>query len=336
MKDRAISREVWLALLYLGLGVASALLWARIMRYETMVLAPGEPSRLESWHQEMISGRAPAPNQYRILVPWMAEGLSRVIPGWMADLACPPIPSQYLIASYWVIRALCLWLSLLVMDRYLREWFSPGAAAGGALCLGALVPFTYYGVVQESDLLNLLVFVAAFWALARGKDGWLFPLVLVGTLNRETAAMIPAVYLLARWREKPPLTVMVRTALLAACWAAVYGGLLLHYGRRGYYTEPFTLPANLGSWLPTAFVLLMFGVMWVLPWVALKHKPPTLLRRTTWLVPLFVLLQYLVGVVQEVRLFLPLAPIVLPLSWWVLFPESRRAAPAVSGRTPKR
>jgi len=336
MKGTGIRREFWLALLYLGLAVASALLWARGMRYETMVLLPGEPSSLESWHQEMISGRAPAPNQYRILVPWMAEGIRRVIPGWMADLACPPIPSQYLIASYWVIRALCLWLSLLVMDRYLRAWFSPGAAAGGALCLAALVPFSYYCVVQESDLLNLLVMVAAFWALTRGKDLWLFPLVLIGTLNRETTAMIPAVYLLARWREKSTAEVVGRTGLLAACWVAVYGGLLLHYGRPGYYTEPFMLLANLRSWLPTAFALVMFGVMWALPFAALRYHPPTLLRRTVWLVPPFVLLLYLVAVVQEVRLFLPLAPIVIPLSWWVLFPEARQQAPTAAPRRARR
>ncbi len=322
MKDRAISREVWLALLYLGLGVASALLWARIMSYERLL--PGQPPRLFTWHEDMISGSAPAPNQYRILTPWLA------------NLILPFIPNGSLLGAYFLIRALCIGLSLFVFDRYMRTWFSPGAAAAGALCLAAVIPFGYYPMVQESDPLNLVVFVAAFLALARGRDFWLFPLVLVGTLNRETTAMIPAVYLLARWREKPPVTVAVRTALLAACWAAVYGGLLLHYGRRGYYTEPFMLRTNLDSWLPTAFVVLMFGVMWVLPWVALKHEPPTLLRRTAWLAPLFVLLQYLVGVVAEVRLFLPLAPIVIPLSWWVLFPEARQAAPTGSSRAGRR
>jgi len=322
MKDRAIRREVWLALLYLGLGVASALLWVRIMTYEPLL--PGQPPRLFTWHEEMISGNASAPNQYRILTPWLA------------DLILPLMPNESLIGAYFVIRALCIGLSLFLFDRYMRTWFSLGAAAAGALCLSAVIPFGYYLVVQESDPLNLLVFVAAFLALTRRKDMWLAPLVLVGTLNRETPAMLPAAYLLARWGEEPPRRAVGRTALLAACWVVAYGWLLGHYQLKSSYTDWVMLRANLGTWRPTVFAFLTFGVVWLLPVLALKHDPPKLLRRCVWLVPPFVALHYVIAVVQEVRLFLPLAPIVLPLSWWVLFPEARRVAPTVSGRTPKR
>ncbi len=64
-------REAGLAAVYLGLGMASALLWTRI----------ADLQRLPSWHLDRIGGHAPAPNQYRPLTPWLAEGLRNLLPG---------------------------------------------------------------------------------------------------------------------------------------------------------------------------------------------------------------------------------------------------------------
>jgi hypothetical protein len=310
MKKQITPRQVGLLLLYLGLGAASAVAWIRIMEYGRQA-SPGIPNTpLHSWHLDMIGGHAPAPNQYRPLLPWLAEFARLVLPS--GDLA----------TAYMILRGLVTGLGLYVMDGYLRTWFRPGAAAAGALFLAAIVPFTYYPMIQESDPLNLLAFVAAFWALAAGRDLWLIPLVLVGTLNRETTAMLPAVYLLARWGREPLARVLSRTGILVACWVAVYGGLLLLYGRREYYTDPVQLAHNFSSGLPLFVVMLTFGAAWVAPWLAGKEAPE-LLRRNLWLVPPFVVLQCVVARVDEVRLFLPLAPILIPLTWWVLLPESK-------------
>jgi hypothetical protein len=304
MQKRTSVQQVGLVLLYLGLGAASALLWARIVEFQ----------RLPSWHEEMVSGLAPAPNQYRPLTPWIAELLMPLMPSGTVYVH---------LAVYFTIRAIVTGANLLLFDRYLRTWFSPAAAAGGSLALAAIIPFTYYRAVQESDPINLLIFTAAFWALAKGRDLLVVPLVLAGTFNRETTAMLPVVYLVARWGHVPAKRLGWLTAALGICWVAVYAGLWLGYGPRQAYTRVFMLEENLSSWLPTTFALLFFGVMWVLPFLAAKQAP-VLLRRSLWLVPAFVVLQYSVGVAQEVRLYLPLAPIVIPLSWWLLFPEERK------------
>jgi len=306
MQKRTSVQQIGLVLLYLGLGAASALLWARIVEFQ----------RLPSWHEEMVSGLAPAPNQYRPLTPWIAELLMPLMPSGTVYVH---------LAVYFTIRAVVTGANLLLFDRYLRTWFSPAAAAGGSLALAAIIPFTYYRAVQESDPINLLVFTGGFWALAKGRDLLVVPLVLAGTFNRETTAMLPAVYLVARWGHVPAKRLAWLTAALATCWAAVYAGLRLGYGPRQAYTQVFMLKENLSSWLPTTFVLLFFGVMWVLPFLAAKQAP-ILLRRSLWLIPAFVVLQYSVGVAQEVRLYLPLAPVVIPLSWWLLFPEERKGA----------
>jgi hypothetical protein len=299
IETEAAAESWWpLLLLYLGLGAASGLLWARIADIHT----------LPSWHLQMISGTAPAPNQYRPLTPWLAEFVRFFM------------PDGDLIAAYFVVRSAATGVTLFFFDRYLRFWFTRSAAAAGALCLAATVPFTYFRVVQESDPINLLVFVLAFWALALGRDLWLIPLVLIGTLNREAVAMIPATYLVVRWGREQAVRLAWRTLVIGACWALVYGGMLMIYGRRGYYCDAVMLLRNVSSLLPTVYVFLVFGAIWVFAFMAWRQGPE-MLRRALWLAPFYVALHYCVAIAQEVRVFLPLAPILIPLSWRVLFPQ---------------
>ena len=305
--QKAAAREVWLALVYLGLGLVEALIWTRITDYP----------RLPSWHAEMVGGYAPAPNQYRPLTPWMAELLRHLMPGGS------------LFGAYFTLRAGVNGITLVLFDRYLRTWFSRPAAAAGTLALAAVLPFTYFRVVQESDPVNLLVFVLAFWALARGRDLALLPLVVVGTMNRETAALIPALYLVTEWGRRRVGELAWKTAVLAGAWGAVYGGMVWGYGVREYYCKVVMLGWNFSSWAPTAHVALIFGAMWVLAFMGAR-RGPRMLARALWLLPPYVVLHYVVAMVLEVRLFLPFAPVIIPLSWRVLFPEARQEEEALA------
>ena len=318
MPRKLSSENVGLLLFYLGIGAISALVWARL----------ADLSALPSWHADMIGGSAPAPNQYRPLTPWLAHLLMLFTPagGAMAEyvhrIYSVPRDAAGVVAAYLTLRAATTTLALIAFDRYLKTWFAPAAAAAGSLCLAAVLPFTYLHVVQESDPINLLVFVLAFWALAKEKDLLLIPLVLLGTLNRETVALIPALYFAARLGRRPLAEVLWKTAAIGAAWAAVYLPLVyLVYGRREYYCDMVMLSSNLSSWVPTAQVLLLFGPMWLLAAVGAK-RGPALLRRALWLLPPYLMLHYVVAFVIEVRLFLPYAPVIIPLTWWLLFPQA--------------
>ncbi len=286
----------------------------------------------------MVGGTAPAPNQYRPLTPWLAQLLMYLMPtgGWAADyfvrLYGMPAEVAAVVAPYAVLRALTTALGLICFDRYLRTWFSPAGALAGALCLAAILPFTYLRVVQESDPINLLVFVLAFWALARERDLLLIPLVLVGTLNRETTALIPALYLAARWGRRPLIELAWKAAAIGGSWAVVYLPMVyLVYGRREYYCDVVMLSSNLSSWVPSAHLVLLFGAMWVLAVIGAR-RGPLLLRRSLWLLPPYIILHYFVALVIEARLFLPYAPAIIPLSWWVLCPEALVQGPERSER----
>lgn len=291
-------RDLALFLLYLGFGVASAIVWMRIAALGS----------LGGWHADMIGSIAPAPNQYRPLAPWIAEAIRLVLPG------------DDLVTAYVVLRGVVTGITFYFFDRYLRTWFSPAVAAGGTFALAAVLPFTYLAVVQESDPINLLVFTLAFWAMVRGRELYLVPLLLIGTLNRESTAMLAAVYFLGNLGVRPLREVIARSALFTACWGLVYGGLRLFYGYRAYYCEVVMWDHNVASPGPTLQVLLLFGVIWILG-IAGARSGPLLLRRALLLLPFYLALHYVIALVHEVRLFLPWAPVVIPLAWFALYPH---------------
>lgn len=328
MARRFTSEGVGIIFVYLGIGAVSALVWGHLANLPV----------LPSWHAEMVGGSAPAPNQYRPLTPWLAHLLMLLMPGggliadYLRQLYGVPREVMGVVAAYITLRGVTTALTLIAFDRYLRTWFSPAAAAAGSLALAAILPFTYLRVVQESDPINLLVFTLAFWALAKERDPLLIPLVFVGAFNRETVALIPALYFAARLGRRPLPEVLRRTAAIAAAWAVAYIPLVyLLYGRREYYCDVVMLSSNLSSWPPTARVVLLFGALWVLAVMAAR-RAPLLLRRALWLLPPYLILHYVVALVLEVRLFLPYAPVIIPLAWWILFPEALSQEPERVGK----
>lgn len=305
MRSPEARERMILLMLYGLLGLAVTYIWLRLPNMD----------HLPGWHAKMIGGTAAAPNQYRMLTPWIIEALCSAF----------SVPLQ---RAYFIERALVTGATLFVFDRYLRTWFSAAASLAGTALLAAAIGFTslQFGV-QEADPINLMVVVLAFLAIARGKDWWLVPLMVLGTLNRETIAMIPAVYLLARWGSLPRKNVVSFTLVLGVLWLVTYGGLRLWFGHRDYYCDVFQLEWNLTAtalhpWTPMQSVLMVFGGLWFLPIEGRKFAPP-LIRRGLWLVPPFLLLHLVVARVDEARLFLPLATILVPLSLWALLPLER-------------
>src|SRR5947209_5978461 len=128
------------------------------------------------WHRAIVSGHGPYPEQYRILRFRIADLLMR------AGLSLP--------WAYGLLRFSFTTASLLIFYRFLRAWFEPLHALLGFFMAAAILPFSYlYYGMQVTDPLNMLVFFLAAWAIRDGRDNWLFPLVAVGMLNRETVIL---------------------------------------------------------------------------------------------------------------------------------------------------
>jgi len=128
-------------------------------------------------HNEVIAGEAAYPHQFRPLVPWFCE---------LAHRAGVPVR-----LAYFTQRLACLFLTVLILHVYLRRFVREELCFAGGVILLAVTPFAVIGQgFQPTDPLNLLLFVTAYWLLAERKDGWLYLLVAVGMLNRETIGLV--------------------------------------------------------------------------------------------------------------------------------------------------
>ena len=250
-------------------------------------------------HTSVIAGTYVAPVQYRILTYALAEGLVRI---------GLPIHSAH---EVW--RVIFTALSLFVLYRFLRGWFSPLPSLLGMFMLAAIIPLTYvYYMMGVTDPLNMLVFFLAFWAIREGRDVWLIPLVAVGMLNRESPILIPLFYVAVRWGE--PFGQWL-TVFVGASAAAVGVFLGLHLVYRPVCCDYSVLEAivvNLTDWRAYLDAIVVFNIGLWGTWIGWRRRPE-FLRRVSLMVPVFILPYLLQGTVRESRYWLPLLGIVIPM-----------------------
>lgn len=292
------------------LGLALASVWMMHVQGDGVW---AEPSVAERIHQEVIDGTADYPHQYRPLVPLLCEAMTR---------GGVPLRLAYLLQ-----RFSFLFLAALVLHEFLRGWLSEEVAFGGVIFFVALWPFSCLGQgFQETDPLNVLVFFVAYALLRSGRYLWLYPLVLVGMLNRETTALVVLLAAAVRIDEWRTARYWLLVGGLAAVAAGVYWGLHHYYGPREAFTELVTprenVPANL-SRVGSLRALVLFGPFWFLALTGLAAQP-AFLRRSAVLVPVFLLVHLGYGLLGETRYFLPLAPTILGLGLRRLFPAAAR------------
>ncbi len=253
--------------------------------------------RLE--HEQAIRGTVRAPLRYRPLSFWMTE------------VACRLTGVPFLFTDFY-LRMLFLFFCALALDGYLRRWLDLPATVLGVVVLFALMPTVYWrGYHKLYDFTNLLVFIAGYWLIRERRDWWLVPLLVVGMFNRETTVMLVVVYFFARWGEFPLRTLLARTAGLGALCMGIYAGLRLAYGYESWYRwyELLENPFDPQTYL---YPLLFFNAFWVLAFLNWRKKPQ-FLRRAMLMTPFFFAIHFVVGYVREVRLFLPLLPLFIPL-----------------------
>ncbi|MBI2301613.1 MAG: hypothetical protein HYU66_22145 [Armatimonadetes bacterium] len=267
-------------------------------------------------HHSILDGTADYPHQYRILVPHLCNVLER---------AGVPLEHAYLLQrfTFW-------YFSVLLLHGFLAVWTSEELAFGGAALFAGLLPFSCLGQgFQETDPLNLLLFVSAYALLLARRDAWLFVVVAVGVLNRETILLVPLLAAVVRLDESRTADYWRLVLGLVVVGAVLFLGVHLAYGHREAFTNLVTpsenLPVNLGRF-GSLRMLVLYGALW---WYALTGlgQQPAFLRRSAWLIPVFVVVHLGWGLVGETRYFLPLAPTVLSLALRRLFPESAREVP---------
>lgn len=246
-------------------------------------------------------------------------------------------------ASYDAIRFVAMFLAMVAFYIYARRWLSGPLVGLCLVVLTAILPFTHNPVdVRYFEPVQLLVFTLGLWAIRDRRDAVLVPLVLVGTLNKETAGLLVAFWAVNRigvsaWpfsrgvRITPedgwPRTAVTAGALLVA-WTLPFVGVRLWFGLREYGCDFIMLKYNLVHLKSYVYPLLLFGPLWYLA-VRRASRAPAFLRRCLLVIPLYFAICWVAARPEEVRLFLILTPIILPLAAIEMEAKLTRKPPAV-------
>lgn len=293
-------RFLILIVLLICLGLLMTLYYAR-------ALATCEPC--VDWHRAIIAGTADSPHRYRILAPFLVETLF--------------VPTTGVLIGYVAAHALTFPVLLVMLFRYWRQWVSVTAALVGVVVVVAYSPimFGVYGISLATPLEAIWLCLGLLWLLD-GRDGLPFALlVIVGTLTRETAILLPLAYAalhLTEWR-KPRIA--LKAAGYFAAWAAVFVGLRLALGPAPHQiTVAQVFAANFGGgWNTTEAILnnLFLVPIWALALVGVRGAPVTVKRLALIGLPYAGLLAVF-ALWNETRLLLPLMVLWFPFALRVL------------------
>lgn len=302
MKSRSFAFAVGCVLLSLALTLAYI--------YFHNIEKPMLEARL-ILHRQILEGSAPSPYQYRVLVPFLAEGIFRVERLFFPDFRAFAL--AYIALN---IGALLLWLW--AGFALLRVWFRREYALIGTLFVAAVMPLTFYDhYFQPWSFWEALFYTLALLLMAQRRWGWLGLVVLLASLNRETGVMILPAF---------ALTVLMGQRLLplkkwhwkVAGWLALYtllwGGVFLGLRWLRPAAEPVETLAQIWQFnIQPAHVFkavvnwtLFLGGFWLLAGLGYR-RAPLFLRRAGWVLVVHLPLILVWGVWLEIRMLLPYA-----------------------------
>lgn len=278
-------------------------------------------------HDRILSMTGEAPWAYRVLSPTLAEGTSRLL----EPIAARPIDRRE--GGYLLWRFAWTAGFLVAAHRLFERWLPAVWALLGVILVAALhgPAYLHYWYQPDSPGDLLAWTIAALLTLQR-RDAWLFPLMVIAALNRETAVFIAAIHLSLRWDDEPRMRTLARAAALGGCWLVPTvalrafipverwaGGLTVAEIAWTNLTEP--------EWL--GYAALFLGAWTPLALLDLRSKPLALRRLMLAMVP-YVLLILAFGRLREVRLLLPLTLPLVPAALLSLRARIEDAPPAPS------
>lgn len=295
--------KVWLPL-YLLLALASGFVDFRVRAYPELAVKQYIP--------EVVAGTADAPGLYRVLAPFSFT--------WIVDTTgAAPMTVWHVTRLLWFLAA---WLAI---HAYLRTWFAIGEAVLGTFVVGALIPLTYTNSWAHPDHIpELALFTLGCLAVARARDATFLAVLIVATLNRETAVFLVLLHAAA---APFSATRLLRSAGFFGVWALIYVGLRLARGFKGYEYWQLWRNFEFLQLLPPTYdpyyrAYAWFGIVLavVLVGVALagRTRQPLFARRALLVVPIIFLVSLTISSIIETRILTPVLPLVLPALMFTL------------------
>jgi hypothetical protein len=316
---RLTPRDRLALVLYIGVAVALGFVDFRVRPGNQQAYA------VTDYIPGVLKGTYGAPATYRVLAPFLIDLFTRVI-------GADPL------VGFVVTRLVFAYGALVALHAYARHWFGPGAAIGGTLGVAALLPLTFTnGWANPDSFPELLLFTLGCLLIARRNDLLFLFVLILATLNRETAAFLVLLWGCYRLPEGRARKDLARVAAYGFTWLAIYAGLRWLRGFQSY--DYFMFWQNLDAFkpVPPGFdpYRRVFGYFWlvllIVPgWLAVRagRMPgvPTFMKRCVPVAAAVIVVCFMISKVIEARIFVPMFPLLLPGVLWVFAQPDHRAA----------
>lgn len=305
MKSKSTPHTLPTWAVYLILASAAVVL---AYAYYYITAKPYYDTRLEL-HQRIITAQAPSPYQYRVLIPFIGEGLIRFFELFLA-------PRYAFSLTYALLDVGGIFLLLSEVFLSLASWFRREYALFGSLFCAAVLPVTFFEhFFQPWSFWEAAIYISGLWLIWQNKRAWLAVCVLLAALNRETGLLVIAAFFLSsvtfkslkaqgalNWRD------IKWTILYLGIWAVVFFGLRLIRPASSevetlaqifqHNTKPVFLAKAVLNWL------LFAGIFWLLAVRGWRHAP-FMLRRAALVLPFHLVLILVFAYWSEVRVLMP-------------------------------
>jgi hypothetical protein len=209
-------------------------------------------------------------------------------------------------------------LFLILMFKLLSVWFSEKQSFLVILILNACLPAAWIHIGPSLwTIAETIFFILAIFAINKHKWWQLELIIIFATFNRETAIFIPFLYFFATFDVNKPFANFPLSLIYFFSWAMVYGGMRFALGSSPMInTIPDMFQENIRPDILQVSIplnLWFAGIFWLaLPFSF--HKAPDLLKRLALVIPIYIPFILIFGMWVEVRLFMPLLPIIIPIS----------------------
>lgn len=278
------------------------------------------PQGYSVMHREILEHVAPSPYRYRVLVPHCAELVRKWLPS--LKLSTDPVVSAYL-----AVIGLGLLFYFFMLRKYMARRFGPRLALFSLLLVFGLLPISFRDhYFQPWSLWEPGFVILALMALERRSWVGFLVVVALSTLNRETGiylAFFPLAFFPREpksgrlWDMRPNRRGLCWILSAIMVWLLVYGALRLGLGHGSHVATPgWFLERNMTvSGLISTFsnVLFFLGPLSLLLLGFGGSDRPDY-RRQALLGLLYIPMVLVVALWWEVRVFIPVYALILPLA----------------------
>jgi hypothetical protein len=272
---------------------------------------PFRDASLDQYH-DILEGRRPFPFQWRVAGPWLVRTLELVtgLDPHLIDV---------------VVKTTALSGSALVLIAFTGLWVSPLPSLLAGAMYFALTAGAYssegYSIYYTNDFLMLFGWFGAVYLAARKRYLGMAAVTFLAVWAKETVVLVPMLMGLAWWHRQAPASAWVLSAIAFVIPEAILRSLYpAPVSQWAWWSNlnlnvPFLRPEFLGTALiDNLKLMLLFNVLWVLAYSTYRRTSEWFLRSLVMVGLAYLAMAYVVVYIRELRHFLPLAIIVIPLA----------------------